>query len=234
MRAVPKAFAYLRESSAPTLEEQRRAIERHASDLGCRVVTEFSDPVISETDPVAGRTGFEALLARLESERRVKLVLISDSAQLGRHLMPRLIGTTLLSGRGVRLVAADGEDISTTLIPTSKLLKLVGNSVSEYEKKWTQKKILRSRQAKRAAGFKIGGRKKRSEMLSPVEAERFAEAIALAKKLRRSRPSVAKPLSYSAIAARLLEAGHLNERGVLYSPASIKAMVDGDISVRRR
>ena len=73
MRAVPKAFAYLRKSSAPTLEEQRRAIERHASDLGCRVVTEFSDPVISETDPVAGRTGFEALLARLEVRTQSKI-----------------------------------------------------------------------------------------------------------------------------------------------------------------
>jgi hypothetical protein len=53
----------------------------------------------------------------------------------------------------------------------------------------------------------------------------------MAKRLRRASPKTGDRLSYREIAAKLEAAGHLNERGARYNPASIKRMLEGGLEV---
>ena len=102
---------------------------------------------------------------------------------------------------------------------------------SQLEKTRLVKKLKAARDRKRAAGKKVEGRKRRVERLDADDAQRLAEAVSLAKRLRRASPKTGERSSYREIAEKLERAGYLNERGARYNPASVKRMVEGRLSL---
>jgi hypothetical protein len=53
------------------------------------------------------------------------------------------------------------------------------------------------------------------------------EAVALAKRLRRASPKTGLRRTLREISAELAAAGHVNEHGRPFNPASIKSMLEG-------
>ena len=56
---------------------------------------------------------------------------------------------------------------------------------------------------------------------------RLADAMAMAKRLRRASPKNGERKSLQKISDALAAAGHLNERGQPYNPKSIRSMIRG-------
>ena len=95
------------------------------------------------------------------------------------------------------------------------------------------KKLKDARDRKRSTGVKVEGRKRRVERLDPSEAQKLADAVAMAKRLRRASPKTGERLSYREIAKRLKAEGYVNEKQDLYNPASVKRMVEGKLTDRQ-
>jgi len=235
----PRAIAYLRTRSAAKPgagddweQRQREAIENFAKLANFKIVAEFSDVSESESDQIQGRPGFAALLDRIEGEDI--RVVVEDAGCLAHKLVEQLLAITLFTSRRVRLLTADGDDLTANRHLSRKMMGHIGPLFAEYERARVAAKMRQGRETKRASGKKVEGRKKRYELLDPAEATRLVEAVALAKRLRRVNSKTGKRLSFSVIAAKLAAAGHLNERGVVYNPNSIKRMIEGQLQVKVR
>lgn len=229
-----EAVAYLRTSSATNVgadkdsdKRQRRAIEAFAKRAGFDLDAEFYDAAVSGADPIEGRKGFAALLDRIESNG-VRTVLIEGADRFARELMVQELGIALLIKRGVRLVTASGDDLTASDDPSRKMMRQIAGSFAEYEKARLVAKLKAARDSKRRTGTggktvdgknKCGGRRPLA-MLYP-------EAVGLAKRLHRANPKSGERLSLRKIAGRLADAGHVNDKGRAFNPASIKAMVEG-------
>jgi hypothetical protein len=94
-------------------------------------------------------------------------------------------------------------------------VRQVLGAVAEFEKTTLVAKLAAARRRKReVTGRKVGGRL--------THAEAHPAAVAMARKLaavRKRKPSL------RAISAALAEAGHMNERGVPFNPASVAKMI---------
>ena len=80
-------------------------------------------------------------------------------------------------------------------------------------------KLRHARERQRKELGKWEGRKSHAEIRPNVVAE--------AKRLRRASPKTGERMSYREISARLAKAGLLNERGQLFNPKSVRAMILG-------
>ena len=131
--------------------------------------------------------------------------------------MVQLAGHDLLKAQGIALIAASAPTFFIEDTPTAVLVRQVLGAVAQFEKATTVAKLAAARKRKREAnGGKCEGRK--------TLAESHPEAVAMARKLaavRKRKPSL------RAISASLAEAGHLNERGAAFNPASIAKMLAG-------
>lgn len=217
------AIAYLRTSSAANVgtdkdseRRQRDAISRYAKSAGFEVVAEFYDAAVSGADPIQNRPGFSALLDRIEGNG-VRTVLVEDASRFARELMAQELGVTVLVQRGVRLLDSSGEDLTASDDPSRKMMRQIAGAFAEYEKARLVQKLRAARERKRKETGHCEGRKGHGQLRPDV--------VALAKRLRRASPKTGDRLSYRDIAARLADAGHLNERGQPYNPKSVRAMV---------
>ena len=66
---------------------------------------------VSGADPIETRTGFAALLDRIEGNG-VRTVIVEDASRFARELMAQESGITLLISRGVQLLTASGDDLT--------------------------------------------------------------------------------------------------------------------------
>jgi DNA invertase Pin-like site-specific DNA recombinase len=122
------------------------------------------------------------------------------------------------SERGIDLIAADSPGSFIDDTPTAKLVRQVLGAISEFDKAMTVAKLRGARERKRRETGKCEGRKS--------HAERNPDLVALVRQLRRRRPKGGQR-SLRAISAELAGRGHLNERGVPFSAASINSMLIG-------
>lgn len=220
------AVAYLRTSSATNVgagkdsdKRQRAAIQRFAKRAGFKIVAEYYDTAVSGADPIQGRQGFAALLDRVENNG-VRTVIVEDASRFARELVVQELGIALLTHRAVRLLTASGDDLTDSDDLERKMMRQVAGAFAEYEKGRLVARLRSGRQRKRiATGKKVGGRKS--------HVEQWPQAVALAKRLRRTHSKTGEPLSLRVIGARLAKAGYLNERGRPFNPQSIRAMIEG-------
>lgn len=158
------ALAYLRTSSAANVdgdssERQRLAIEGYAKAHGVQIVGEFYDAAVSGTDPVETRPGFAAMLDRIEGNG-VRLVIVEDASRFARSLMAQELGVLVMSGRGVKVVTAGGENLTETDDPSRVMMRQVAGAFSQYEKTRLVQKLRAARNRKsEIAGRRIEGRK---------------------------------------------------------------------------
>jgi len=126
-----QAVAYTRTSSAANVgadkdseRRQRVAIEGFAKRMGLEIVEWFYDPAVSGADPIEARPGFSALLDRLENNG-VRTVLVEDASRFARDLVAQELGLLLLIKRNVRVLTANGDDLTDTSDPSRVMMRQI-------------------------------------------------------------------------------------------------------------
>jgi DNA invertase Pin-like site-specific DNA recombinase len=216
------AIAYLRTSSAANVgadkdsdKRQRQAIAAFAKQAGYELVAEFNDAAVSGADHIEARPGFAAMLAHIASNG-ARTIIVETASRFARDLMVQEVGFAKLQALGVKLVAADSPQSFLDDTPTSKLIRQILGAVSEFDKAMVVAKLKGARDRKRALNGKCEGRKSHAE-LNP-------ELVALVRQLRRRRPKGGQR-SLRDISAELAQRGFVNERGKIFSAASINSML---------
>jgi DNA invertase Pin-like site-specific DNA recombinase len=217
-----KAIAYIRTSSAANVgadkdseQRQRAAITAFAKRGGFVLVDEFNDAAVSGADPIETRPGFAALLDRIEGNG-VCTVIVEDASRFARELVTQELGIIALIKRGVRVLTANGDDLTDSSDPSRKMMRQIAGSFAEYEKARLVAKLKAARERKRAAAGKCEGRKSL--------AERNPEMVAEARRLSRKLPKGGKP-SLREIAAQLAAEGYFNGKGNPFSASAVRSML---------
>jgi DNA invertase Pin-like site-specific DNA recombinase len=118
----------------------------------------------------------------------------------------------------VRVLTANGDDLTDSSDPSRKMMRQIAGSFAEYEKARVVGKLKAARERKRATSpaRKCEGRKSWAE-INP-------ELVREAKRLRRRSPK-GHQRSLREVAAELAKLGFLNERGVTFSATSVASML---------
>ena len=213
-----QTVAYIRTSSAANVgadkdsdKRQRAAIAAFARRSGF----EFNDAAVSGADPIDTRPGFAELLDRIE-DNGVRTVIVEDASRFARELMTQELGILALIRRGVRVLTANGDDLTDSTDPSRKMMRQIAGAFHEYEKAPLIAKLKAARERKRAAVGKCEGRKSWAE-INP-------ELVREAKRLRRRSPK-GHQRSLRDVAAELAKLGFLNERGAPFSASSVQSMI---------
>lgn len=215
-----EAVAYIRTSSAANVgtdkdsdKRQRAAIEGFAKRFGYLLVDEFNDAAVSGADPIETRRGFAALLDRIEGNG-VRTVIVEDASRFARELMTQELGILALIQRGVRVLTANGDDLTDSSDPSRKMMRQIAGAFHEYEKARLVAKLKAARERKREKAGKCEGRK------SYVEAK--PEMVELARKLYGKR------LSLREISAELAahELRYVTKKGLPFSASAVKSMLE--------
>ncbi len=217
-----EAVAYLRTSSAANVgadkdsdQRQRAAIEGYAKRAGFDLVAEFNDAAVSGADPIETRPGFAALLDRIEGNG-VRTVIVEDASRFARELVTQELGIIALIKRNVRVVTANGDDLTDSSDPSRTMMRQIAGSFAEYEKARLVSKLKAARERKRAASGKCEGRKSWAE-INP-------ELVREARRLRRRSPK-GHQRSLRDVSAELAKLGFVNQRGAVFSAVSIASML---------
>jgi DNA invertase Pin-like site-specific DNA recombinase len=213
-----KAVAYMRTSSATNVgadkdseKRQRAAIEAYAKRAGMEVLDWFYDPAVSGADPIETRPGFSALLDRIEGNG-VRVVLIEDATRFARDLIAQELGIVVLVSRGVRIITANGDDLTDTSDPSRVMMRQIAGAFAQYEK---ARLVARLRRAREVKG-KLGGRKSL--------AETRPEVVELARRLRHTRSG--KQRSLREISAELAQRGFVAKKtGRPFEAAQVSRML---------
>lgn len=217
-----EAVAYIRTSSAANVgadkdsdKRQRAAIESFAKRSGFDLVAEYNDAAVSGADPIETRPGFAALLDRIEGNG-VRTVIVEDASRFARELMTQELGILALIQRGVRVLTANGDDLTDSSDPSRKMMRQIAGAFHEYEKARLVAKLKAARERKRLADGKCEGRKSHAE-LNP-------DLVREAKRLRRRSPK-GHQRSLRDVAAELSKLGYVNARGQQFSASSVQSML---------
>ena len=117
---------------------------------------------------------------------------------------------------GVRVLTANGDDLTDTTDPSRVMMRQIAGAFAEYEKARLVSKLKAARDRKKAAAGKCEGRKSWAELRPDLVQE--------AKRLRRKSPKGGQR-SLREVAAELAKLGFLNERRAQFSPSSIASML---------
>jgi DNA invertase Pin-like site-specific DNA recombinase len=187
-------------------------------------VSEYYDAAVSGADPVTERPGFRAMLDRIAGNG-VRVVLVESPDRFARDLAVQLAGHAYLKDLGVELIPTTAPDFFTEDTPTAVLVRQVLGAIAQFDKAMTVSKLRGARERKRREDGKCEGRKSL--------AEKYPEAVDMAKRLRRASPKTGERMSLRKISAELAAAGHFNERGVPFNAGSILAMIEGERPEKR-
>jgi DNA invertase Pin-like site-specific DNA recombinase len=219
-----QAVAYMRASSATNVgadkdseKRQRASIEAFAKRAGLKIVEWFYDPAVSGADPIEARPGFSALLDRLESNG-VRTVVVEDASRFARDLVAHELGVLLLIKRSVRVLTANGDDLTNTTDPSRVMMRQIAGSFAQFEKTRLVMKLRSARERIRETQGKCEGRKS--------YAEREPELVLAAKRLHRRSPKGHRR-SLREIARELQAMGYSNKRDAPYSASCVKSMLSG-------
>ena len=215
-KAKTPALAYTRTSSATnvgadkdSLKRQREAIEGFAARAGFEVVQWFDDPAVRGSDALDVRPGFKALLDRIVSNG-VRTVVVEDASRFARHLLTQEAGIALLVGLGVRVLTANGDDLTDSDDEFRVAMRQIMGVFSQLEKTRLVKKLAGARKRKKALTGKCGGRRNHQELRPDV--------VTLARELRGQR------LTLRQVSEQLAAAGHVTRGGKPFGPEAVKRM----------
>ncbi|MCP3382845.1 recombinase family protein [Bradyrhizobium sp. CCGUVB4N] len=222
------AIGYTRTSSATNVGDdkdsvarQRKAIQAHANRAGYKIVAWFDDPAVNGSDMIDVRPGFMAALEMIASNG-VRTIIVETANRFARDLIVQETGWKRLQADDITLIAADKPDSFVDDTPTAVLVRQILGAVAQFDKAMTVAKLRGARERKRRkTGDKVEGRKSWIEQgqEDSEKGRKIAKMIAAAKRLESDG------LSLRDIAAGLDKLGHRNERGVTFSPSSVKSML---------
>ena len=144
-------------------------------------------------------------------------MIVEDASRFARELVTQELGILALIKRRVRVLTANGDDLTDSTDPSRKMMRQIAGAFSEYEKARLVAKLRAARERKRAAAGKCEGRKSYAE-LNP-------ELVREAKRLRRRSPK-GHQRSLRDVAVELVKLGFVNQRGAAFSASSIKSMIE--------
>jgi DNA invertase Pin-like site-specific DNA recombinase len=221
---VVESVAYIRTSSAANVgadkdsdKRQRQAIESFAKANGYQLVGEFYDAAVSGADPIADRDGFTAMLNRIAGNG-VRTIIVESPDRFARDLAVQLAGHDHLQSLGISLIPASSPDFFIEDTPTAVLVRQVLGAIAQFEKATTVAKLKAARQRKKERAGKCEGRKSWAEINPQLVQE--------AKRLRRRSPK-GHQRSLRDVAAELAKLGYVNERGAVFSAASMASILQG-------
>lgn len=222
------AIGYTRTSSASNIGDdkdsvprQRKAIQAYANKAGYRIVAWFDDPAVAGDDMIDVRPGFAAALEQIAGNG-VRTIIVETANRFARDLIVQETGFRRLQADGITLIAADKPDLFVDDTPTAVLVRQILGAVAQFDKAMTVAKLRGARERKRRkTGGKVEGRKSWAERANTNKA--VAELVAAAKQLRGT--SLRPDRSLREIAVELDKLGYRNERGAVFSPASIASML---------
>jgi DNA invertase Pin-like site-specific DNA recombinase len=218
-----EALAYLRTSSAQNVggdsdQRQREAIERFARTHGFDLAGEFHDAAVSGADPIEARPGFAAMLERIEGNG-VRVVIVEDASRFARSVIAQELGVLAMQQRGVRVLTASGEDLTSTDDPAKVMMRQIAGAFAQYEKARLVAKLKGARDRRSAElGRRIEGRK--------GYAATSPELVREAKRLARKSPKTGERRSLRAIAAELERLGFVNGKGQRFAAAQVARLVE--------
>ena len=105
----------------------------------------------------------------------VRTVIVEDASRFARELVTQELGILALIKRGVRVLTANGDDLTDSSDPSRKMMRQIAGSFAEYEKARLVAKLKAARERKRLATGKCEGRKSHAE-ISP-EMVRIAKSL---------------------------------------------------------
>jgi DNA invertase Pin-like site-specific DNA recombinase len=158
------------------------------------------------------------LLSCSIEDNGVRVVIVEDASRFARELVTQELGIIALIKRGVRVLTANGDELTDSSDPSRKMMRQIAGSFAEYEKARLVAKLRAARERKRAVAGKCEGRRSWAE-INP-------ELVLKAKQLRRRSPK-GHQRSLRDVAAELVRLGHVNAAGRPFSASSIKAMLEG-------
>src|SRR5436309_10441131 len=109
------------------------------------------------------------------------VVIVEDASRFARELMTQELGIIALVQRGVRVLTANGDDLTDSSDPSRKMMRQIAGAFAEYEKTRLTLKLRHARDRVRAEKGRCEGRK-------PVP----PETITAARKLARKSPKTGK------------------------------------------
>ena len=228
---IHKCLSYIRVSGKGQAhgdgpERQRQAIARFAKSLRYQIVQEYSDLGVSGTTDLADRPGLAALLDHVESNG-VSIVLIERADRLARDLMVQEVILGQFTRVGVRIVTADGVDLTSgDDDPTRKLIRQVLGAVSEFEKRVLVLKL-------RAARERVRKRTGRCEGRKPYGTQSGERVVIARMRQLRRKPVKGRRASFAAVAASLNGEGHRNRAGRVWSAQMVHHVVSAKSSSLR-
>src|SRR6476659_8896466 len=128
--------------------------------------------------------------------------------------MTQELGILALIQRGVRVLTANGDDLTDSSDPSRKMMRQIAGAFAEYEKA----RLIATR---RHARDRVRAQRGRCEGRKPVP----AETVAAARKLARRSPKTGQKRSLRAISAELAALGHVGPAGKPYFPTSVARML---------
>jgi len=137
-----------------SLKRQKSNVHRWCRNNGYRVRGEWWD-IESGTVDVLERHEFGELLSFCEKEG-IDTVVFENSSRFSRDLIVGEIGRRFLVDMGIKLISSESPESWTSDEPTTKLIRHVLSSVSEFEKCSLVKKLKVSRRRKRKSNEKKG------------------------------------------------------------------------------
>jgi DNA invertase Pin-like site-specific DNA recombinase len=146
----------------------------------------------------------------------VSTVIVEDASRFARELMTQVLGILALIRHGVRVLTANGDDLTDNADPSRKMMRQIAGAFHEYEKARLVAKLKAARERRRATVGKCEGRKSWSEINPNLVRE--------ANRLRRRSPKGHRR-SLREVASELAKLGYKNERGAVFNAASVASMV---------
>jgi site-specific DNA recombinase len=158
-----EAVAYLRVSSSGQvdgngLERQDKAIKAYARKNRVEVLEVYREEGVSGT--IQDRPTLTRLMVEIIQAGRPKLILVESADRLGRDLLVSLLILEECRKHGIRVVACDsGMDLTDNKDPMVEAMATVQAAFAQLDKKRLVAKLKGAREAKKAQGFRVDGRK---------------------------------------------------------------------------
>lgn len=141
-------------------------------------------------------------------------MLVEDASRFARDLVTQGLGIIALPKLGVRVLTANGDDLTVTDDPMKKAMRQIAGVFAELEKTRLVHKLRVARERRKVEKGKCEGRKSHGE--------KRPEVVALARQIK-ARGGLR--MSLRAMAAELEAAGHVIEKGKRFNANSIRKML---------
>ena len=186
---------------------------------------EYRDEGVSGTREVDDRPGLARVLDRVENNG-VKVVIVERADRLARDLMVSEVILEQFRRANVRVLTAEGADLTTNDNPTTVMIRQILGAVAQFDKSMTVAKLRAARQRLRSKGKRVEGRK-------PYGTHPSERALSARMRTLHRKPVKGDRLSYAAVAAQLNAEGHTTRYGRAWTRNGVFKAVGRDWSRSR-